>query len=357
MQEEEFDVLVIGGGITGAGVALDADAQDPASIEKALRALVDSNPAQYGAPSSQLAKISVNILPSIQAGQGASIIAVFRQAVTGADNDGSPYMLAVSGKSLTFHIKVFKDGKPVLMSTTGELAAGVTPDAMTVAFDDGQLAAIAAKRAQLPPDSANASGGSAKSFFARRISPQAAYAQRKGKPAPRSKKKPKTKTKTAPRTKTHPRQGKTKPRGGSSDDQAAAGSSEEPAPAAPTFLTRELTDELDGKWRAVNIYQAAGPQGAPLIVIVDVKTGEAFAVSANSLHTGEEASGRTNLISGTVTGRGTLPTADGGDHGPIGPIALPLTNVYDQNGKVVAVTDESRATSRFPTTGPASPSS
>ncbi len=162
-------------------------------------------------------------------------------------------------------------------------------------------------------------------------------AQRTGKPAPKSK----TGKKSKPAPKANPSKGKSKPRGGSSGDQAEAESTDEPAPAAgPKFLTRQLTDELDGKWRAINIYQAKDPQGEPVIVIVDVKSGEAFAISAKDLHTGDEASNRRHIISGNVSGRATLPTADGEDHGDIGPIALPLTNIYDQSGKVVAVTDE-----------------
>ena len=322
------------------GIPLDADPQDPASIEKALRALVDSAPRQFGAPSKQLAKVSVNILPSILPGQGATILAVFRQAVSGADKDGAPYELAVSGKSLTFHIKVFSDGKPVIMSASGSLAAGVTADVMNVAFDDDQLLAIAAKRATRPADKSprsNARGGKTKTSPQDEFTPwQANLAQRKGKPASGSKTKPKNKP--APRP--APSEGKSRPRGGESADQADAAPEDEPAPATPKFLTRQLTDELDGKWRAINIYQAKDPQGEPVIVIVDVKSGEAFAISAKNFHTGDEASTRMNLISGTVSGRATLPTADGGDHGVIGPVPLPLTNVYDENGKVVAVTDE-----------------
>ena len=323
------------------GTALDADPKDAASIEKALRALVDSNPAKYGAPSAQLAKISVSILPSILEGQGASIIAVFRQALSGADNDGLPYELGVSGKSLTFHIKVFKDGKPVVMSESGELAPGVTADVMKVAFDDAQLQAIAAKRALSPPDQARGAsvrGGKTKSSPLGKNAPRKLdLARRKGgKPAPDSK----TKKNPAPRTRPHPRQGKTKPRGGDSADQAEAAPADAPALAAPKFLSRQLTDELDGKWRTVNIYQAAGPKGEPLIVIVDVKSGEAFAISANNFRTGESGPEVKRLISGTVSGRATLPDANGEDHGPIGPIVLPLTNVYDASGKVVAVTDE-----------------
>jgi hypothetical protein len=326
------------------GIPLDADPKDAASIEKALRALVDSAPAQFGAPSSQLAKVSVSILPSIQKGQGASIIAVFRQAVTGRDDGGTPYELAVSGKSLTFHVKVFTDGKPVIMGMSGSLASGVSADVMTVSFTEGQLQDIAAKRALLPADNAKAkvkSGAAGSSPRGKTAPKKFDFASRKGKPAPRSK----TSKKGKPAPKANPRRGKTKPRGGDSADQAEAAPSEEPAPAAPKFLTRQLTDELDGKWRAINIYQASDPNGEPLIVIVDVKSGEAFAISAKNFHTGDEAvnrsiSDRMTLISGNVSGRATLPTADGEDHGPIGPIALPLTNIYDESGKVVAVTDE-----------------
>jgi hypothetical protein len=323
------------------GIPLDADPKDTASIEKALRALVDSASKEFGAPSSQLAKVSVSILPSIQPGQGASILAVFRQSVTGEDAGGTPYELAVSGKSLAFHIKVFSDGKPVIMSVSGQLASGVTSDVMNVAFSDDQLQTIAAKRALLPADNAKGAKAKAKTSTPDKFTPWQAYlSQAKGKAAPNSK--TGKKGKTAPKSK--PRQGKSKPRGGDSADQAEASSSEEPAPAAaaPKFLTRQLTDELDGKWRAINIYQASDPAGEPLIVIVDVKSGEAYAISAKNFHTGDEAmnTNRMHVISGTVSGRATLPTADGEDHGEIGPIALPLTNVYDESGKVVAVTDE-----------------
>jgi hypothetical protein len=326
------------------GIALDADPKDPASIEAALRALVDSAPREFGAPSKQLAKVSVSILPSIQPGQGASIIAVFRQSVEGADNDGSPYELGVSGKSLTFHIKVFTDGKPVIMSASGQLASGVSPDVMKVAFDDDQLTAIAAKRALLPTDKTpdtNARNGKSKSSPKNDTSTWkfdlATANDGKNAPAPKKTKK----GKAAPKAK--PGRGKAKPRGGASGEKAKAQSDDEPAPeAVPKFLTRQLTDEIDGKWRAINIYQAKDPAGEPVIVIVDVKNGEAFALSAKDLHTGDEArvGMKQHLISGTVSGRATLPTADGEDHGPIGPIALPLTNIYDEAGKVVAVTDE-----------------
>ena len=320
------------------GIPLDADPKDAVSIEKALRALVDSSPQQFGAPSSQLAKVSVSILPAILEGQGASIVATFRQAVTGEDDGGAPYQLAVSGKSLTFHIKVFADGKPAVMSMTGSLAAGVSADVMTVSFSDDKLQAIAAKRATLPTDNAKARVKGGKSTQDKAGPWKLDLTARKGKAAPKSK----TGKKGKPAPKASPRQGKTKPRGGDSADQADAASTDEPAQAAaaPKFLTRQLTDELDGKWRAINIYQASDPQGEPVIVIVDVKSGEAFAMSAKNFHTGDEISSRVNLISGNVSGRATLPSADGEDHGPIGPIALPLTNVYDESGKVVAVTDE-----------------
>ncbi len=310
------------------GVALDADPTDPASIEKALRAYVDAHAAQFGAPSSQMAKVSVSILPSILPGQGTSILAVFRQALTGTDKDGTPYELSVSGKSLAFHIKVFKNGTPVLMNTSGAFASGVTSDVMAVSYDDAELESIAAKRALSPADSLSSAG-------ARRgksAAPRTNVARAKGKSAPKSK------PKASPRAKPAPRRGKTRPRGGDKASGNSAPAAED-EPAAPKFLTRQLTDELGGQWRTINIYQATDPQGQPLIVIVDVKTGEAFAFNPQNLQSGM-GSGRRHLISGTVTGRGTTATPDGGDHGPIGPIALPLTNVYDQKGNVVAVTDE-----------------
>ncbi|MBI3564488.1 MAG: hypothetical protein HY079_04750 [Elusimicrobia bacterium] len=304
-----------------------ADPKDAASVEKALRALVDSEPQAFGAPSGQLGKVSVSILPAVQEGQGQSILAVFKQVVTGQDRDGSPYQLAVTGRSLAFHIKVFADGTPVIMSASGSLAPGVDPAVMTVNYDDAALAGLAAKAAQHPM---SAKGMQAKAAPAAKASPKKSPKTRTKKPAPRSK----------------PGRGKSRPRNGS-DEEAAAGAEDEPAPSAPRFLTRELTDELGGKWRAVDIYQAAAPTGKPVIAIVDVKSGEAWAFDPTSFRAGalapaaapQPVSDRMNLISGKVVGRATLPTADGGDHGEIGPIALPFTNVYDESGKVVAVTD------------------
>ncbi|MDE2489625.1 MAG: hypothetical protein KGM24_02175, partial [Elusimicrobia bacterium] len=277
-------------------VVLDADPSSPAAVEKALRALVDQNPGKYGAASGQMAKVSVNVLPAVQPGQAPSILAVFRQWAQGVDVDGSPYYLLVDGASLAFHIKVF-DGKPVVMGSEGRLAPGVDPAIMKPGYTDDELLALAAKRLQSPPDAAPGSDQArGPSGLLDRLLGVVGMARRRRAP------------------------------GGN------------PSLPPPTFLSRVITNQLDGTFRAINLYQAQDLRGQPLIVAVDVHDGKAFAFSAQDLRT--HLISDLKAVSGVAVGRGTTMTPSGDDNGPIGPIALPLTNVYDENGKVVAVTDE-----------------
>ncbi len=264
---------------------LDADPRDAASIEKALRALVDSNPSKYGATSEDMAKVHVQFMPgSKERNQADTYYAIFRQWKKGVDKDGTPYYLLVDGGSLTFVIKILADGKPTLMATEGRLYPGVSPDVMTVNFTDAQMLAMAAKRMESPAD-----------------------------PMPGQLRKILAKAWDMIR--------------------AAVGRAAEPK--APVYLTRQLTN-VDGTWRALNLYRAADLKGRPIIVAVDVKSGEAFAWSAEQLlrDGGPIASG----VSGAVMARGTTLNQAGSDHGPIAAMPLPFANVLDENGKVVATT-------------------
>jgi hypothetical protein len=266
-------------------VALEADPKDAASIERALRKLVDSDPKRYGASSDDMGKVHVQFVPGAKGtDQADTYYALFRQLKTGADLDGSPYHLLVDGGSLTFVVKVL-DGKPVVMAAEGRLYPDVSADIMTPAFDDVKLARLAQDRLHKPVKTSI-------SKMRRELSRVWSFIVRKVKAA---------------------------------------------SEKAPQLLTREITN-VEGTWRAVNIYQASDLKGRPVIVAVDVRSGEAFAWSAQELL--RQAPAGTDGISGVVTARGTTLSATNGDHGPEDAMPLPYANVYDEQGRVVAVTAE-----------------
>ncbi|MHB2025393.1 MAG: collagen binding domain-containing protein [Elusimicrobiota bacterium] len=118
------------------------------------------------------------------------------------------------------------------------------------------------------------------------------------------------------------------------------------------FLTRELT-YINNSWRAVNIYESSDLNGNSIIVIVDVNSGQAYAVNPDDMRYGKipavgadfaRAAGRQTESGapaiGEATARGTTLTPDGQDHGPTGPMPLANAYVYDDAGQVAAVTDE-----------------
>lgn len=268
-----------------APTKLDADPRDPASIEKALRDLVDANPAKYGAGSEDMAKVHVQFMPgSKERNQADTYYAIFRQWKKGVEKDGTPYYLLVDGGSLTFVIKILADGKPTLMATEGRLYPGVSPEVMTVNFTEAQMLALAAKRMESPPD---ALPGQLRKILAKAW------------------------------------------------DLIRSAVGRSAAPKAPVYLTRQLTN-VDGTWRALNLYQATDLKGRPVIVAVDGKSGEAFAWSAQQLlrDGGPIASG----VAGAITARGTTLNAAGSDHGPVAPMPLPFADVVGEDGKVVART-------------------
>ncbi|HVC09926.1 MAG TPA: hypothetical protein VNH15_08320 [Elusimicrobiota bacterium] len=250
-------------------VVLNADPSDMASVERALRGLVDQNPSEYGAASSQdMMATSVQRLPGA-GNQADSIIAVFRQVKEGTDIGGSPYSLAVEGANLRFHIKVL-NGKAVVMAVEGGFVPGIDTSVMTVNFTDQQMEQTAAQQV-----------------------------------------------------------------GASSDGSAPA----------VEFLTRQLTF-INGSWRAMNVYQGNDLSGNPVIVLVDVNSGQAFAVNPDDMRYGGFPGSRLNVaadaaaaVSGQAQARGTTLTQDGEDHGPTGPMPLINTYVYDDAGRVLAVTD------------------
>lgn len=270
-------------------VVLNADPKDPAAVERALLALVDSDPQTYGASSADMAKVHVRLVPGDKAqGQADTYYAIFRQWKTGKDVDGKPYHLMVDGGSLTFVIKVFDDGKPVVMAVEGRLYPGVSSDIMTPAYSDEELARIAERRLSSPDDGPMARMRRTASGIWRRI------VRRKD----------------------------------------AAGAAR--GMAKPELLTREIVN-VEGRWRALNLYQAADLRGRPVVVAVDVKTGDAYAWSAQDLL--REAPAETGKLSGVALARGNALSASGSDHGALTDLPLPFANVYDAQGKVVAVTD------------------
>ncbi len=251
-------------------VVLNADPSDLASVEQALRDLVDQSPSEYGATSSQdMRATGVVRLPGA-GNQADSIIAVFRQVKEGTDISGSPYALAVEGANLRFHIKVL-NGKAVLMAVEGGFVPGIDPSVMTVNYTDDQMEQIAAQQI-----------------------------------------------------------------GASSDGSGPA----------LQFLTRQLTF-IQGSWHAMNIYQGSDLDGNAVIVLVDVKSGQAYAVNPDDMRYGGlpgrgfgvVAETPAATVSGQVQARGTALTQDGEDHGPTEPMPLINTYVYDDDGHVLAVTD------------------
>ena len=266
-------------------IELNADPKDAAAVERALRELVDSDPKKFGAASADMGKVHVQFVPGAKGtGQADTYYAVFRQLKEGKDLDGSPYHLLVDGGSLTFVVKVL-GGKPTVMAIEGHLYPDVDADIMTPAFSDAKLAAIAQDRLHSPVSS------------------------------PLSKMR----------------------RGLVKAWAAVVRSLKASSEKAPKLLTREITN-VEGVWRAVNIYQAQDLKGRPVIVAVDVRTGDAFAWSAQELL--REAPVGSEKISGVVTARGNDLSATKGDHGPLAELALPYANVYDASGRVVAVTAE-----------------
>lgn len=261
---------------------LDADPNDAGSIETALRALVDSDPRKYGASSADMAKVHVKLVKGDKAqGQADTYYAVFRQWKEGEDVDGSKYYLLVDGGALTFVIKVF-DGKPAIMATEGRLYPGVDASIMKPGYSDKELDRIAAQRLQSPPDSLSERFWR---WFARmraRIS------------------------------------------GGGDDD------------SGPRLLTRQIAN-VEGRWRAVNIYQASDLEGRPVIVGVDVHSGEAFAWSAQSLLRSE--SPLFEAAASKLVANGNALSETGGDHGPVQPLPLSFTYGFDRSGKQVVETD------------------
>ncbi|MBI4676040.1 MAG: hypothetical protein HY748_00470 [Elusimicrobia bacterium] len=105
-------------GIFDAGpIVLQADPRSEASVEAALRSLVDSQVSKYGVTSAELETVHVKRVEGV-GHQADSIFAYFRQSKDG---------YVVRGSYLGFTVKVIK-GKPVVLASTAKLFPKVQVD-------------------------------------------------------------------------------------------------------------------------------------------------------------------------------------------------------------------------------------
>ncbi len=104
---------------------LDADAGSEASVEAALRAMIDAENARFGLRSNELQTVHVRRFTGAS-GQADTFFALFRQTKDG---------LVVHGSDLSFVIKVL-DGKPVLVSQDATLFPQLEVDTNQVLTDE-----------------------------------------------------------------------------------------------------------------------------------------------------------------------------------------------------------------------------
>jgi hypothetical protein len=119
---------------SGGPIVLQADATKEADIERALRAMIDADPAKYGVPSSQLATVHVRRVAGVKK-QTDTIYAYFQQ------KQGD---FVMHGSGLSFTIKVIR-GKPVVMASSAKLYPNAAVDT-TPRFSDDELKAKALER-------------------------------------------------------------------------------------------------------------------------------------------------------------------------------------------------------------------
>ncbi|HAM34685.1 MAG TPA: hypothetical protein DEB40_02735 [Elusimicrobia bacterium] len=135
---ENYDIpgtLNTGDDIFSAGAAvLSADPASEADVERALRALVDGDPAKYGVPSSDLATVHVRRVAGV-GHQADTIFAYFRQQKGGFE---------MSGSFLSFTVKVLQ-GQPVVMASMAKLYPN-PPANTTPSFPDDELKEKALER-------------------------------------------------------------------------------------------------------------------------------------------------------------------------------------------------------------------
>ncbi|MDE2039285.1 MAG: hypothetical protein KGO96_04910 [Elusimicrobia bacterium] len=250
-------------------VDLNVDPTNAQAVYEAVLQEIDAHPEKYGVGADDLQNSVFEFVPGdAQKKQAGSYHALFRQIKKGRRGSGD-YYLQVAGGSLSLDIKII-NGRPILMASEGQLFPGIGPDIMTPGFSDEQLQQKAAQRLRMPV-----------------TGPQDAAAGHAVQPEAASKETP------------------------------------------PVLIARQITQIAD-QWRAVWIYQASDLNGLPVIVAVDIHTGEAFAWSAQGLRIASGAG-----ASGLAEGRGRKT-----DTGNIVPLALSELDVYDASGQVIAVTDE-----------------
>lgn len=120
---------------------LDADPADVASVEAALRGMIDEEQARYRIPSSQLKTVHVKRFEG-RAGQADAIFALFRQQRDGFE---------VHGTDLSLTIKVL-DGKPVVVSQDATLFPDLDVNTEFVLTDDQIMQAIAERTGASPSE-------------------------------------------------------------------------------------------------------------------------------------------------------------------------------------------------------------
>ncbi|MBI5241653.1 MAG: hypothetical protein HY926_14365 [Elusimicrobia bacterium] len=127
---ENFDLpgaLTTGPDIFSGPTLLNADPANEADVERALRAMVDADPAKFGIPSAQLATVHVRRVAGV-GHQADTIYAYFQQQQNG---------VVMHGTGLSFTVKVLQN-RPVVMATMAKLYPN-TPVDTTPRFPDEEL--------------------------------------------------------------------------------------------------------------------------------------------------------------------------------------------------------------------------
>ena len=119
---------------SGGATVLQADPADAAQVERALRAMIDADPARYGVSSAELATVHVKRIAGL--GQQAdTIYAYFQQQRNG---------LVMHGTGQSFTMKVLQ-GKPVVLASMSKLYPKAAVDTKQ-SFSDEELKAKALER-------------------------------------------------------------------------------------------------------------------------------------------------------------------------------------------------------------------
>ncbi|MEK7858918.1 MAG: hypothetical protein AAB320_07225 [Elusimicrobiota bacterium] len=127
------------GGVFDGPTVLQATPSSEADIERALRSMIDADPAKYGVPNTDLATVHVKLIEGT-GNQADTFFAYFRQV-----KDGVP----IHGSYLSFTVKVVQ-GRPVVMGAMANLYPTANV-ATTPAFSDDELKEKVWQRIGIPP--------------------------------------------------------------------------------------------------------------------------------------------------------------------------------------------------------------